>query len=124
MNRKTGTKLYIDQGGVVRGYYVYLHKGRTTGVVFYVGKGSGQRAWESIGRNELWKGRVATLDNGWEVEIFKNDLSEIEAFVLEAELVEKYGGCAADGGTLTNWVPGGERRWTPSAGQPEGLNKL
>jgi len=31
---------------------------------------------------------------------------------MEAELVEQYGGCAALGGTLTNWIPGGET--TPS----------
>jgi hypothetical protein len=101
-------KLYIDSEGVIRGHYVYLHKVRPTGEVFYVGKGSGRRAWETDGRNDKWKERVASLVSGWDVEIVQRDLSEIEAFELEAHLVEQYGGCAADGGRLTNWIPGGE----------------
>ncbi len=102
------TELYIDSEGVKRGYYVYLHKDRTTGEVFYVGKGTGRRASNTKRRHPKWKERVSSLTNGWRVELVKQDLSEIEAFELEAELVEKYGGCAANGGTLTNWVPGGE----------------
>ena len=101
-------KLYIDSEGVKRGYYVYLHRDRTTGEVFYVGKGNARRAWETERRHAKWKEVVSSLTNGWEVEVVKQDLSEIEAFELEAELVEKHGGCAANGGTLANWVPGGE----------------
>ena len=104
----TGTKLYIDSEGVTRGYYVYLHKDLETGVVFYVGKGNGQRAWDTARRNTIWKQKVSTLTNGWSVEIVEQDLTESEAFDLEAELVEQYGGCAAEGGTLTNWILGVE----------------
>ena len=102
------SKLYIDSEGVKRGYYVYVHKDHATGEVFYVGKGDGQRAWKTESRHYKWHEKVASLTNGWDVEIVKKDLSEIEAFELEAELVEQYGGCAADGGKLTNMVPGGE----------------
>ena len=101
-------KLYIDAQGVKRGYYIYVHKDYTTGEVFYVGKGNGKRAWEACRRNDKWKGKVASLTNGWDVELVKEDLSEIEAFELEAELVEQYGGSAVDGGRLTNRVSGGE----------------
>jgi hypothetical protein len=101
-------KLYIDSQGVKRGYYVYVHKDRATGEVFYVGKGNGKRAWETRRRNDKWKEKVASLTNGWDVKLVKEDLSEIEAFELEAELVEQYGGCAVDGGKLTNRVSGGE----------------
>ena len=101
-------RLYVDSDGVKRGYYVYLHRDRATGKVFYVGKGSGRRAWDDSGRNPGWKEMVASLTNGWDVEIIEEDLSEIEAFEREARLVEQHGGCAATGGTLTNWVPGGE----------------
>jgi len=104
----TRRKLYIDSEGVERGYYVYVHKDCTTGEVFYVGKGSGRRAWDIDRRHIEWKKKVASLTNGWDVEIVKEDLSEIEAFDLEAELVEQYGGCAAEGGALTNRIPGGE----------------
>lgn len=100
--------LYIDSEGVKRGYYVYLHRDRSTGEVFYVGKGKGRRAWRTDPRNGNWKEKVSSLTSGWDVEIAKQDLSEIEAFAIEAELVEKFGGCATNGGTLTNLIPGGE----------------
>jgi len=101
-------KIYIDEDGVNRGYYVYLHKDHATGEVFYVGKGYGNRAWDTSSRNEKWLEKVGLLGNAWDVEIVKQDLSEIEAFELEAELVEKYGGPQTMGGKLTNLAPGGE----------------
>lgn len=100
--------LYLDSDGVRRGYYVYVHKDRATDAVFYVGKGHGRRAWEAQSRNDLWNSNVASLPSGWDVDIVQDDLGEIDALELEAELVEKYGGAAATGGILTNWVPGGE----------------
>jgi len=100
--------LYIDSEGLQRGYYVYLHKDRATGAVFYVGKGHGRRAWDALGRNDVWKARTKPLTDGWDVVIVKDNLSEIEAFELEAQLVEKYGGAIASGGQLTNYLPGGE----------------
>jgi hypothetical protein len=100
--------LYIDSDGIKRGYYVYVHKDRATNIIFYVGKGSGQRAWDATQRNEVWKNHVAALPGGWDVDIVHHDLSEIEAFELEAELVEEHGGAAATGGVLKNLIPGGE----------------
>lgn len=102
------TNLYIDSDGVKRGYYVYLHKDRVTGEVFYVGKGHGRRAWNSNQRHYEWIKKVELLSEGWDVEIVQDNLTEIEAFELEAELVENYGGAATNGGALTNWLPGGE----------------
>lgn len=75
-------KRYIDGEGVERGYYVYLHKDKATGKVFYVGKGIGRRAWETGRRSNTWKEKVASLTNGWEVEILAKDLSELKAFEL------------------------------------------
>jgi hypothetical protein len=103
-----GSKLYVDSDGVKRGYYVYVHKDRATGAVFYVGKGSGKRAWDASKRSQAWIDRTALLADGWEVEIVAEDLSELEAFGLEAELVTKYGGAKYEDGTLANLVPGGE----------------
>lgn len=102
------TKLYVDDNDVQRGYYVYLHKDNATGTVFYVGKGYGDRAWRKDGRNQLWQEHVKSLSDGWCVEIAEDDLSEIEAFEIEADLVERFGGPAALDGALTNWIPGGE----------------
>lgn len=102
------SSLYIDSDGVLRGYYVYVHKDRETGKVFYVGKGQGKRAWSKSKRHAKWQEVVTALDDAWEVEIVKDKLSELEAYDLEAQLVEQHGGAAAEGGGLTNWFPGGE----------------
>ncbi len=101
------SKLYIDKDGVQRGYYVYVHKDVETDKVFYVGKGQGRRAW-SDRRSQYWKDAVAKLKQGWDVEIVADDLSEDEAFELEAKTVESHGGDMATGGVLANWIPGGE----------------
>jgi len=101
-------KLYIDSNGVKRGYYVYVHKDCASGEVFYVGKGHGQRAWNTKSRNSNWQSKVKSLSNGWQVEIVKDDLSENEAFDLEISLIEKYGGPQALGGKLTNEALGGK----------------
>lgn len=106
--KDTDFNLYTDSEGVTRGYYVYLHKSNATGEVFYVGKGCKGRAWEVKRRHVMWKEKVDSLAGAWIVEIAKGDLTEIEAYSLEAELVKEYGGPASDGGTLTNWLPGGE----------------
>ena len=71
-----------------------------------MGKGCGGRAWEQTKRHDIWKEKVATLGGQWEVVIVKYDLTEVEAFDLEHELVGKFGGAACDGGILLNRVPG------------------
>lgn len=101
-------KLYIDEEGVKRGYYVYLHKATKTGEVFYVGKGSRGRAWETKNRNNAWKEKVADLGEQWKVEIFEDDLTEIEAFQIEEELVKEFGFFDDENDQLTNHIPGGE----------------
>ena len=100
--------LYIDGEGITRGYYVYVHKDPETGAVFYVGKGHGRRAWQRTGRHQLWLGKTRDLKGLWDVGLVHTDLSEIEAFELEARLVKEHGGPASCGGKLTNWLPGGE----------------
>ena len=102
-------RFYIDDEGVQRGYYVYLHKNKKTGEVFYVGKGHEKRAWDSAKRNWAWKEYVANNGCEVEVEIIENDYSENEAYDLERELVSKHGGNKYDGGTLTNLHPGGRQ---------------
>jgi len=101
-------RLYIDAEGVKRGYYVYIHRDLSNNEVFYVGKGSGKRAWSTTSRSRQWYDKVASLENRWEVEIVQEDLCENEAFDLESQLVEKYGGGSVSGGILANIAPGGE----------------
>ncbi len=89
-------------------HYVYLHRRADDGVVFYVGKGFGKRAWKKVTRSEWWKRIVEK--HGRTVEIYKDDLDEVDAFRLEAELISKYGRAA-----LCNLTAGGEGGVNPSA---------
>ena len=65
--------------------YVYLHK-TLSGVVFYVGKGTGDRKDSINGRTAAWK---LVADKGFTVEVYKDSLSEIYAILLEDSLIEK-----------------------------------
>ena len=66
-------------------YYVYVHKD-PDGKVFYVGKGTGKRAW-SQDRDRVWHRYVSEKRGGqYEVQIIKNELNEEEALELENEL--------------------------------------
>jgi tetratricopeptide (TPR) repeat protein len=74
-----------------RDFYVYLHKD-VTGRVFYVGKGTGRRAWSEDGRHEVWKRFVREQLNGhYEVVIIKDRLTEDEALDLEEDLISEHG---------------------------------
>jgi hypothetical protein len=109
-------ELYIDEDGVKRGYYVYLHRSKETGKVLYVGKGSGQRAWNSKKRNPDWKSKVEELGDNWEVEIYEDDLTEIEAYRLEEKLVKELGFFDDENDQLTNRFPGGDMPATFTTG--------
>jgi hypothetical protein len=108
VGRRKYPVLYVDSEGVERGYYVYAHAAKADGVIFYVGKGHGARAWNKEQRSQAWKDHVASLTDGYDVVLLKTDLSELESFEEEKEAIQKHGGHAADGGTLINWIPGGE----------------
>lgn len=84
-------------------YYLYCHRRKDDNSIFYIGKGSGKRAWTRQGRNIYWK-RVAEKA-GFEVEILYHDLQEEEAFILEKDFIRnlKEFGCK-----LSNITDGGE----------------
>lgn len=100
-------------------FYVYVHKKKTNGEVFYVGKGSGKRAWSSSGRNELWE-RTANK-YGWFVEIVENNLQDWYAFELERDLISFYGRRDIGDGSLTNMSDGGDG---PSRMNPEAAKRI
>jgi len=80
-----------------RDFYVYFHKDRSDRI-FYIGKGTGRRAW-STRRHVLWKKYVTERLNGkYYVEIHREGLTESEAEELECSLINKYGY------HLVNWV--------------------
>lgn len=66
-------------------YYVYVHKRKDNGVVFYVGKGSGER----YSRAKRSKNYLNVLDEcgGFTSEILKDNLTEKEALDFETELI-------------------------------------
>lgn len=87
-------------------YYVYLHRNKTTGKVFYVGKGKCRRAWECANRSAFWSKTVRKY--GHTIEIVLDNLQEWYAFELESELILKYGRRDNNTGCLVNLTDGGE----------------
>lgn len=88
-------------------FYVYEHRRASNGATFYVGKGSGRRAFVRSNRNPLWN-KIAKK-HGFTVHIVKEGLSEEDAFKLEAQIISEYGRL-----NLCNMSDGGEGISNPS----------
>lgn len=86
-------------------YYVYLHLRKSDGSVFYIGKGSGNRAYDfsSKGRNRYWKRTKEKY--GVIVEIIFDNLTEEEAFQCEKDAILEH---TYFGTKLCNLTLGGE----------------
>ncbi|MGB3724288.1 MAG: NUMOD3 domain-containing DNA-binding protein [Glaciecola sp.] len=82
-------------------FYVYFHRKASDNSIFYVGKGKGRRAYWKNNRNKHWHNVVDK--HGYTVEIYKDNLSEADAFNLEIEMIEKIG---LD--SLCNYTVGGD----------------
>lgn len=82
-----------------RRFYVYVHRRKSDGSVFYVGKGKGGRYKRKQGRSEYWH-RTANR-HGWECEIVFPNLTEQCAFSIEKALISSIDG-------LVNLCTGGE----------------
>lgn len=84
-------------------FYVYIHRRKTDGAIFYVGKGTSYRSTEMYGRNSYWH-KVANK-HGWESQIIKNNMNETCSLSLEMAMIFslKKSGCR-----LTNNTSGGE----------------
>lgn len=68
-------------------FYIYRHIRLDTNEPFYVGKGSGFRAY-SKNRNKLWK-RIAAKAT-YKVEILKKFDNENDAYIFEEQLIKLY----------------------------------
>lgn len=66
-------------------FYVYIHKRKTDNSIFYVGKGSGNRAFSKSGRSPHWRNIVRK--NDYTVEIVKYFSCEAEAYNYETHLI-------------------------------------
>ncbi len=70
-------------------YYIYCHINKSDGKCFYIGKGTGKRAWNSSTRSKYWKNIVNK--HGREVIILVNNISESKANELEKEFIKQIG---------------------------------
>lgn len=78
-----------------RSVYVYGHYD-SRGSLFYVGKGTGRRAW-SRERHDLWLRHVKKIGGNFEVRILADGLSDSSAEDFEGRLITQHGK------TLVNW---------------------
>lgn len=100
-------------------FYVYHITHPITGMVFYVGKGKGQRCYQHLkdtletARNKRLWGHINNIRNiGLEPIVFKlqENLTETYAYDLEELEIKKYGRIGFDeGGVLMNIVDGGNK---------------
>lgn len=91
-------------------YYIYALKDprKTPATPFYIGKGTGNRAWDhTLQVDQTRKGqRIAhIMEQGHQVltTVLADDLTEHQALKLEAELIAAFG-TETTGGPLTNTV--------------------
>lgn len=85
------------------GFYVYLHRRKTDGLIFYVGKGTKYRAYYGFRRSPWWSN--VSSKHGFTCEILKSGMSECCAFSLERILIAKY---RSLGHPLVNLTDGGD----------------
>lgn len=79
--------LHLPEQSYPTGKYVYVHE-TLDGKVFYVGKGSGDRAWAKHGRGKQWKDYTRCVE--FVARIIKDGLTDSQAIELESELFNKY----------------------------------
>ena len=88
------------------GYYVYAHIKAGTSEIFYIGKGTGNRAYQKCGRSNRWKNYVNKY--GLEVLFLRSNLSNEEASKYEIEKIGEIGRLDTGNGPLINMTDGGE----------------
>ena len=84
-------------------FYTYAHIRNDTGLIFYIGKGSGRRAWKTDSRSKHWQ-NIASK-HGYRVEILARWCDESDAFAHERLLIDVF---KSLGHQLVNLTDGGE----------------
>lgn len=90
-------------GKYPEGNYVYIHIRNDNGRIFYVGRGTGYRAWAKNGRNKHWTN--VFNKHGRTVEIVESGLTLDESKLLEKMVIELAIAC---GCKLSNKTLGGD----------------
>lgn len=109
-------------------YYAYIYSDPITNVPFYVGKGTGKRAYKHLysSHNVAMSNKLKKIkDSGLKpfVDLIETSTEEF-AFMLEKGLVKQYGRRDIGTGTLFNFTDGGEftgakkGRPAPNKGKP------
>lgn len=71
-------------------FYVYLHRSRLTGEVFYIGKGQTNRLYSTHNRSKAWI--LYTAQHGFVAEILVDNLTNEQAIIIESEYISNYPG--------------------------------
>lgn len=87
----------------VNKYYVYLHKRKSDGTIFYVGKGCGVRAKVKTGRSKHWLNTVKK--HGYIIDFAFTNLTSDEAKRIEKELIKNL---RQSGASIVNISSGGD----------------
>ena len=103
-------------------FYVYAYYLKSTGEIFHIGKGTGDRMYnKSSHRNQYFKNIIKSHSNDVDVKILIDNLTEEEAWQKEKELIAEY---KSKGQCKTNFHEGGCGGYTGKYDDPERSRKL
>jgi hypothetical protein len=85
---------------------LYKHTRIDTGVVFYIGIGNPERPYIKWNRNEHWKNIINKTE--YKIDILFDNLSILQACLLERLFILLYGRLDLGTGTLVNMTDGGD----------------